>query len=1448
MADSLFDNQYRYDFIYPRGRSGETLRAVDSYDNNLPVVIKRPAPNDAPPIRAGQEVSITNEGRALQRLTGHPVLTELLGQGQFFVGGMPHQYIVMERAVGDIISDVVLQLNANGERLPELEMLVIIDQLLDLLHAAHAKDIVYNDVDAKHLFWNRDDHQLKVIDWGNAIFLEGDEVTQQGISRQTDVYQVGELLYFIVTGGRRVDIARDAATDFVVDFGDDNRRVHSRLQEIISKALHPNVRLRYPNITALRSDLTTYRAPIERERNQDVAAIAEQLKNESLPMSELRALMTRIEPLSKQDAGYAPTQEAYRIIRDRLRDLSVEADLDAVQIYMQNGNWNRSAELIRDLRKKAGSQTSSIIDLMLDICIIMTDSAISNPTPEPIQSAIDELFQRQHTSAANILLQDVADDQQRLLQWQIAERISSHMPEVLLLRPNLYRINTALRQMAMDGYAVDEARALLNEIDKTLNHIADGALNLSFLRDSYRAIVDNLTTLNPLLQTFAAQHQLSTRRVPINALERALSAAMALADNMHVIGKQATQTREALHALEVSRTVDPTNPVWNDVSDLLERLYERLQSSQTYVPAADGSDLDTWLTTTQNKLQPFQDRLFDDMLTNMVDGLQRATKAWETYQDVVIAGNRLDAVNALEQAIRSVSTISPALSQWFRQLRAVVEGANYVERHALPGGLGRALADGWAAYDRGRLAESERLGQQAFEIGRNETARVAARRLQDISRLTRDWVERNGVTSATRSRASLEATESLFSDQENQLRFDFEAQMPSIETYLKAMSRGLVATFAETTTAGLRTLYFFYVLQGTLDVHDNLLTDGEFWREAAVKTLEGIGDKHIATRTLDEYIVQRRDLIEAQRIFSHINGKHILPELAATRNSLESNAQARALSAGIQSLRDLELALRHWSDGDFRNAGLKLEDALRGASETESASNLNLEAYRAWLLDLMEHAATLTVRARDLRETIESRPAAPEDTIAMTLNQQVTITEQLAGSETAATLRQWRDTYEQFTAIYVADERRSRRLEQLNEFFRALFIDQHPVYPLYRHWYSVLEAQSEFAAPETNDPVPREQSESDDVISEIVYRNDGDVITADVTPPRSRNIGQIVLFGVISLIAVIIIGVIGINILGGNDTPIIALTISATPNDETQVAVLNVTETEQALLAFFASETALALNPVMTASDSPTRDVTPTIIATATNERVLVIETASPTVIPSDTPTATATNTPTPTLTPSLTPTTPPATTTPLPEGGVRGRQDLLALFNRSDNLPFNLNTFFAIDGGYQLETDANSTSDGIRIVPSADFLNTSYGNNAPSRITSIEADISLLTFNPTLLNDEAGVFFAISLESALDGNNIGLQINALNNTTITVFETQNNTLTALRTRSVGSIVVRLRIDRNIETGEVLLYLNDEQLTPAIDFFDADTPIVPVLSVRDGGVIIRVTDWRIRLR
>src|SRR5436190_17815721 len=137
--DGLFDNRYRYDYIYPRGRSGETLRAYDTLNDDQPVVIKRPALQDAPPMRAGQERSILVEQRALEKLSGHPVLTELRHVGTFRVGGQTHHYIAVDMARGVTVESLVLELAEGGERLTELEMLVIVENLLDLLQVAHER-------------------------------------------------------------------------------------------------------------------------------------------------------------------------------------------------------------------------------------------------------------------------------------------------------------------------------------------------------------------------------------------------------------------------------------------------------------------------------------------------------------------------------------------------------------------------------------------------------------------------------------------------------------------------------------------------------------------------------------------------------------------------------------------------------------------------------------------------------------------------------------------------------------------------------------------------------------------------------------------------------------------------------------------------------------------------------------------------------------------------------------------------------------------------------------------------------------------------------------------------------------------------------------------------------------------------------------------------------------
>jgi serine/threonine protein kinase len=1467
MADSLFDNRYRYDYIYPRGRSGETLRAVDTQDNNTPVVIKRPALNDAPPIRAGQEVSIVNEREALTRLAGHPVLTELLGTGQFFVGGMPHQYIVMERAEGIIVADEVAELASQRQRLPELEMLVIIGHVIDLLQTAHDNDIVYNDVDAKHLFWDRELHSLKVIDWGNAVFLEGDEVTPQGISRQTDVYQVGELLYFILSGGHRAEVPRDADDDFKLDFHEDDERVHSRLQEIVSQAVHPNMRNRYSSLKALNADLSRYRTSIERERNTTVAHITEKLRNKNHSRNELISFQTQLDPALKQDPGYPPARDTHNDIVNRIRDLAVSADLDAVYIYMENSNWSRAADLLNELRDRAGTQTKGIVHLLLDWCILLMDAQLDT-VPHSIIKSIALIFESKPDKAANaLLIHSPETDETRSIQWRMAERISSHFPDVLLLRPNLYRLENAVRQLATDGIPVSEPTAILQQINTTLDETGRmDSPRVALLRDKYREVVDNISSLYTILQTLSIQHEFSERRLPLNVLTRALNAAMALADNMHVIGKQAAASpRDALSALDGSRAIDPANPIWEQIEDFLSRLYEILQSSQTYVPAADGSDLAEWLSTKLAELVPFSDQLFDELLSEMIKGVQFSDDAWRRYREVVISGDKTAAIKVLHSASQAVTIISPTLSGWFNQLRSVIDGARYIEKHSVPGLLGRTLADGWQAFDRGQLADAERLGQQAMEISRNENERYIAERLWRVTRLLREWIERNGIYSESRTQNTLADIEKLYTESENTIVEAFTTQMPSNETYLKAMGQGLVRVFETSSSAALRILFSQYVLLGVLDAHEGVLDGAHFWRTAASRTFPDIGGKHVAVRSLDDFITRSRDLINAQEVFSVINGKHALLTLGDSIRQLEKNPEARLIGAGIQSLRTIELALQDWSDAEFRAAGTKFEQAIRSIGECESAANITLTNYRAWLMELQAAVVELSVQRRKLYQEIDRHPDDPQDLIREIIHQQAKITQDLIGDANASLLITWRDTYEQFLDTYTSDLRRSHKLEEMNELFKAMFIDRHPTYPLYRHWYDVLDASPEFPAPDPNAPPPEVTDE--EVVEDLqVQDSEGEIIPEkywvdpDEDSPKNRN--RILMIGG-GISVIVIIGLLIALSGGSEDDPNglggIAVTITDTPSDD-DIATLTAdaatdTPTDEPTL----SQTELAETAVMliTPSDVPTdapEDTfnTPLPLPSETD---LPEDTETPTATHTETPTETATLTETPTATNTATETyTPTLTYTPsntptatLPPEGIQGSQDVLTLFNSALDEPFwNESTFILQDGAWRLGVGTETDGETIYFFPPKEILDSTYGNDAPSRITRIEADLTLRTFNPAVVSNEE-VYFGIMFQSTNDGNNAGIQIQAVQPSVINLALVENNEANFISQRSVNAVIARLRLDRNIETGNVFAFFNDSQIGNAIDFLDPDDPIVPVIFVKDGGVIIGVTSWRITL-
>ena len=1422
MAEGLFDNRYRYNYIYPRGRSGETLQAVDSQAGDRPVVIKRPNPNDAPPIRAGQEVSIVNEREALTRLAGHPVLTELLGSGQFFVGGMPHQYIVMERARGVIIADEVARLAGQHQRLPLLELVEIIGRLVNLLRTAHDNDIVYNDVDAKHLFWNRETYELKVIDWGNAVFLEGDEVTMQGISRQTDIYQLGELMYFILSGGYRVEVPRGGGAEFQVDFHQDSETIDRRLQAIVTRAVHPNLRYRYASMSEVNADLLRFRGPLEQERNAIISRAMDKLRRPDLSHNDLLSLQGSLQGALRHNPAYPAARKTSQEIVDRLRDLEVSADLDAVKIYMRGGHYASAAELLSGMRERAGSKTAGLVRLLLDWARLLADSQ-PEEIPPACKQAADCLFDYHSKKAARLLLDAGADAPHYELAWQLAERVSAHFPTVILLQPNLLRAQLALTQRSGADEGIDDARDSLTRISQNLAETAKLAQpGAAKLRERYSGLADSLAALDDSLSALDARGDYAEGGLPVNALGRALQAARSLSENMQVISQQAaSDPREALTALDASRAIDPANPVWDKLEDFLGLLYEILQDSQNYVPAADGSDLESWLKAKQEELLPFAAQLSDQKLNDMIDGLGQAQAGWQRYRDVIVSGDRAQATAALDAASVALRLLSPALAAWFRQLRSVVENAKYIERHSVPGHLGRTLADGWAAFDQGSLADAERLGQQALEIARSESEQHIAKRLWRLSRVMRDWVERNGVASHERTAKALMDIEALFSDSENRAINGFAAQMPSTETYLKAMGQGLAQSFESGNTAALRLLFAHYILSGALDAHEAAIDDARFWQEAALRALPKLAQRHSAQRKLDEYIAKRESLLSAQALFNQVNGAHIVDSLGELARQLDGNPEARLLAPGIQSLRALESALQDWADAEFRTAGGKIDDVLRGITEVESNTGLSLDAYRKWMGELNTALAELSVKRRSLLQEIDRQLDEPLPGIREAIHRQADVTEDLLSFTHAQLMLGWRDTYEAILNIYQGQKPRSQKLAAMDEQFKAMFIDRNPAYPLFRHWYRVVEALPD----EPEELSPLEPAEPEPAPAEHAVASDEAAADADEAPEQESAPGQRRWLFRLALSVGLLLIIGGLMVLARSGD-LEALVASIAP----QSAATSQAEKADDKLDEAAADEPAEPMPAAQASDAPQLDKA-AVKSAATDPP------ASATPTPTDAPTATSQPTDTPT----------PKPTRVLPPEGLTGAQNLLSLFSARLETPFwDEDSLKRQDEAWRLGTGEASAGDTLVLTVPAELLEGSYGNRAPRRVSSLQAELTLHSANPALGSDDS-IYFGLALQSPDGSTSAGIQIEQVDSNIISLAHYSDGQAAVIRELAVSNLIARLRLEFDRGAGTVRVYFNDGQVGDALAFAPDDGEALPAIFVKDGGLVIGISAWSVTL-
>jgi hypothetical protein len=388
----------------------------------------------------------------------------------------------------------------------------------------------------------------------------------------------------------------------------------------------------------------------------------------------------------------------------------------------------------------------------------------------------------------------------------------------------------------------------------------------------------------------------------------------------------------------------------------------------------------------------------------------------------------------------------------------------------------------------------------------------------------------------------------------------------------------------------------------------------------------------------------------------------------------------------------------------------------------------------------------------------------------------------------------------------------------------------------------VTEQSPEFPAPPTDEPTPQ----IDEAIPLPEVDFSGSRYADDAPQPRRPLLGipRLAIFGGIGGVLLIVLLLMFIN--RPDLTAItLALTITDTPeNNGSETAAPNSTAAngDDATSAAAGSATT-PLN--ISDFNTPTVRAT-TVMPTATASPITDTATASATF------TATQSPTPTASFTPSNTPTRTPSPTATLPEAGLQGRQDLLALLDAmpAEQYAWNAEQFSPGSGGefWRLGVGALTEGDIIWIGIPPQILDQRYGNNATSRIRRVEATLSLETFNPPLLLDDA-VYFGLIVQDAADsGRSAGLQVQLVQDGVINLVQRSGDDLQTLSQRTVNAVIVRLRLERDVQTGAITLFFNDEQLGDAIALGPSDAPLIPLLFVKDGGVIISVTDWQVTLR
>ena len=202
MARTLQGQKYSWqlsDRPIGSGDAGEVYAVTCTDQPDLHAVMKKPAHIATGGTIQRQAGQIAQECLALSRLDGlergkaHP--PRVLDQAHQFTLGTANYFFVSEFAPGQNIAALLQETRQTGKPFPRRIIITVLDALFDLFARAHKAGVLWNDVKLDHIYWHNPTGQITVIDWGNALFLEGGQTNgQRVLPRWEDYRQMVDIL------------------------------------------------------------------------------------------------------------------------------------------------------------------------------------------------------------------------------------------------------------------------------------------------------------------------------------------------------------------------------------------------------------------------------------------------------------------------------------------------------------------------------------------------------------------------------------------------------------------------------------------------------------------------------------------------------------------------------------------------------------------------------------------------------------------------------------------------------------------------------------------------------------------------------------------------------------------------------------------------------------------------------------------------------------------------------------------------------------------------------------------------------------------------------------------------------------------------------------------------------------------------------------------------------